>query len=145
MCIRDRSCWLSHSLRNEPEARPAGRDGAGAGGGAAVTRDSQRGRRAVTRARHASERSATLGSSKASTPPAPAPSRPAGRASGSFLNEWESQQLLAPYGLPLVDTVFVSAAAAAPDAADQVGYPVVLKVCAAGLPHKLSLIHISEP
>jgi len=69
-------------------------------------------------------------------PPAPAPSRPAGRASGSFLNEWESQQLLAPYGLPLVDTVFVSAAAAAPDAADQVGYPVVLKVCAAGLPHK---------
>ena len=72
----------------------------------------------------------------AAPPPAPAPSRPAGRASGSFLNEWESQQLLAPYGLPLVDTVFVSAAAAAPDAADQVGYPVVLKVCAAGLPHK---------
>lgn len=72
----------------------------------------------------------------AAPPPAPAPSRPAGRASGSFLNEWESQQLLAPYGLPLVNTVFVSAAAAAPDAADQVGYPVVLKVCAAGLPHK---------
>ncbi len=72
----------------------------------------------------------------AAPPPSPAPSRPAGRASGSFLNEWESQQLLAPYGLPLVDTVFVSAAAAAPDAADQVGYPVVLKVCAAGLPHK---------
>ena len=68
-------------------------------------------------------------------PPLAPPPRPAGRASG-FLNEWESQRLLAPYGLPLVDTVFVSAAAAAPDAADQVGYPVVLKVCAAGLPHK---------
>ena len=67
-------------------------------------------------------------------PPAP-PARPAGRASG-LLNEWESQRLLAPYGLPLVDTVFVSAAEAAPDAADQVGYPVVLKICAAGLPHK---------
>ncbi len=68
-------------------------------------------------------------------PPPPAPARPRGRGAGT-LNEWESQQLLAPYGLPLVDTVFVSAASAAPDAADQVGYPVVLKVCAAGLPHK---------
>jgi acyl-CoA synthetase (NDP forming) len=72
----------------------------------------------------------------AAPPPSPAPSRPAGRASGSFLNAWGRQQLLAPYALPLVGTVFVSAAAAAPDAADQVGYPVVLKVCAAGLPHK---------
>jgi hypothetical protein len=35
-----------------------------------------------------------------------------------------------------VDTVFVTAAAAAPDAADQVGYPVVVKICSAALPHK---------
>jgi acyl-CoA synthetase (NDP forming) len=69
-------------------------------------------------------------------PPPPAPSRPAGRAPQEFLNEWESQQLLAPFGLPLVDTVFVTAAAAAPDAADQLGYPVVVKICAAALPHK---------
>ena len=61
-------------------------------------------------------------------PPAPPP-LPAGRTGGQFLNEWESQRLLAPYGLPLVDTVFVTAAAAAPDAAEQVGYPVVVKVC----------------
>ena len=87
-------------------------------------------------ARVTARRARWLSRVTAAPPPAPAPSRPAGRASGSFLNEWESQQLLAPYGLPLVDTVFVSAAAAAPDAADQVGYPVVLKVCAAGLPHK---------
>jgi hypothetical protein len=32
--------------------------------------------------------------------------------------------------------VFVTAAAAAPDAADQVGYPVVVKICSAALPHK---------
>ena len=61
-----------------------------------------------------------------------------GRPSGAepFLNEWESQRLLAPFGLPLVDTVFVTAARAAPDAAEQLGYPVVVKACAAALPHK---------
>lgn len=36
-----------------------------------------------------------------------------------------------------MDTVFVTAAAAAaPAAAEQLGYPVVVKVCAAALPHK---------
>jgi acyl-CoA synthetase (NDP forming) len=69
-------------------------------------------------------------------PPAVAPTLPPGRGSGDFLNEWESQRLLAPYHLPLVDTVFISAAAAAPDAADQLGYPVVVKICSAALPHK---------
>jgi acetate---CoA ligase (ADP-forming) len=69
-------------------------------------------------------------------PPAPAPAVPAARAGEPFLNEWESQRLLAPFGLPLVDTVFVTAARAAPDAADQLGYPVVVKACAAALPHK---------
>jgi acyl-CoA synthetase (NDP forming) len=69
-------------------------------------------------------------------PPPAAPAVPGGAGAPPFLNEWESQRLLAPYGLPLVDTVFVTAAAAAPDAADQLGYPVVVKICAAGLPHK---------
>jgi len=69
-------------------------------------------------------------------PPAPAPPVPAGRTGEPFLNEWESQRLLAPFGLPLVDTVFVTAARAAPDAAEQLGYPVVVKACAAALPHK---------
>jgi acetate---CoA ligase (ADP-forming) len=68
-------------------------------------------------------------------PPPPAPPAPVGNG-GSFLNEWESQRLLAPFGLPLVDTVFVTAGTAAADAADQLGYPVVVKVCAAALPHK---------
>ncbi len=87
-------------------------------------------------ARATSRRSRWLARAAATPPPPPpAPARPPGRPAGA-LNEWESQQLLAPYGLPLVDTVFVSAASAAPDAADQIGYPVVLKVCAAGLPHK---------
>ena len=69
-------------------------------------------------------------------PTAPGRAVPAGRAGEPFLNEWESQRLLAPFGLPLVDTVFVTAAAAAPDAAEQLGYPVVVKACAAALPHK---------
>ncbi|MGH7365223.1 MAG: acetate--CoA ligase family protein, partial [Candidatus Rokuibacteriota bacterium] len=70
-------------------------------------------------------------------PAAPAPPPiPAGDPGQPFLNEWESQRLLAPFGLPLVDTVFVTAAAAAPDSAEQLGYPVVVKVCAAALPHK---------
>ncbi|HMH75967.1 MAG TPA: acetate--CoA ligase family protein, partial [Candidatus Udaeobacter sp.] len=69
-------------------------------------------------------------------PPSPAPAVPAGRPGEPFLNEWESQRLLAPFGLPLVDTVFVTAARAAPDAAEQLGYPVVVKACAAALPHK---------
>jgi acyl-CoA synthetase (NDP forming) len=70
-------------------------------------------------------------------PPAPAvPALPAGRPGELFLDEWESQRLLAPFGLPLVDTVFVTAASAAPDAAEQLGYPVVVKACAAALPHK---------
>jgi acyl-CoA synthetase (NDP forming) len=69
-------------------------------------------------------------------PAPPPPVLPAGRPGEPFLNEWESQRLLARFGLPLVDTVFVTAAAAAPDAADQLGYPVVVKVCAAALPHK---------
>lgn len=74
---------------------------------------------------------ATLEESPA--PPAPAAS---GRAGEPFLNEWESQRLLAPFGVPLVDSVFVTAAAAAPAAAEQLGYPVVVKACAAALPHK---------
>jgi acyl-CoA synthetase (NDP forming) len=70
-------------------------------------------------------------------PPAPAaPPLPAARPGTTFLNERESQRLLAPFGLPLVDTVFVTAAAAAPDAAEHLGYPVVAKICAAALPHK---------
>jgi acetate---CoA ligase (ADP-forming) len=70
------------------------------------------------------------------SPPRPAPVAPAGRAGEPFLNEWESQRLLAPFGVPLVDSVFVTAAGAAPAAAEQLGYPVVVKACAAALPHK---------
>ncbi len=69
-------------------------------------------------------------------PSPPAPVAAAGRTGEPFLNEWESQRLLAPFGVPLVDSVFVTAAAAAPAAAEQLGYPVVVKACAAALPHK---------
>jgi acyl-CoA synthetase (NDP forming) len=70
------------------------------------------------------------------SPSPPAPVAAAGRPGEPFLNEWESQRLLAPFGVPLVDSVFVTAATAAPAAAEQLGYPVVVKACAAALPHK---------
>lgn len=74
---------------------------------------------------------------RTAAPAAPAAAAPAQPGDGAgFLNEWESQRVLARFGLPLVDTVFVTAAAAAPEAASQLGYPVVVKVCSAALPHK---------
>ena len=88
-------------------------------------------------ARATARRSRWLERPTATLPPLPpAPPAPAARGSQPFLNEWESQRLLAPFGLPFADTVFVTAAGAAPDAADQLGYPVVVKICAAALPHK---------
>ncbi|UCF91656.1 MAG: acetate--CoA ligase family protein [Desulfobacterales bacterium] len=52
------------------------------------------------------------------------------------LSEYDSKKILAAYGLPITREVWVNDPAAAEAAAAQIGYPVVLKVCAAGLAHK---------
>ncbi len=52
------------------------------------------------------------------------------------LTEHEGKNLLAGYGVPVVEERLVSDLAAAKAAAGQLGYPVALKACAAGLAHK---------
>jgi acetyltransferase len=59
------------------------------------------------------------------------------RAEGrSVLSEFESKQVLGAYGIPTARTVVASDAAAAVAAADEIGYPVVLKVHSEDVAHK---------
>ena len=52
------------------------------------------------------------------------------------LSEAESKRLLAGYGLPVLDERTVATAAAAVVAADDMGYPCVLKLCGDAIAHK---------
>jgi len=52
------------------------------------------------------------------------------------LSEADSKQLLASYGVPVLDERTVASAAEAIAAADDVGYPVVAKLCGASIAHK---------
>jgi acetyltransferase len=54
----------------------------------------------------------------------------------SILTEFESKQLLAAYGIPTAQTIIATDAAAAMKAADQIGYPVVLKLYSETITHK---------
>jgi acetate---CoA ligase (ADP-forming) subunit beta len=53
-----------------------------------------------------------------------------------ILSEFESKALLRSYGIPTVDEVLAADADAAVRAAGALGYPVAIKLCAAGLAHK---------
>ena len=55
---------------------------------------------------------------------------------GKRLSERESKEVIAAYGIPVVPDQVVESAEAAARAADLVGYPVVLKVESADIPHK---------
>jgi acyl-CoA synthetase (NDP forming) len=55
------------------------------------------------------------------------------------LSEWDSKQLLASYGIAAPNERLVMTAADAVAAADEIGYPVVLKGCGAHLAHKSEL------
>lgn len=59
--------------------------------------------------------------------------RPAGRTA---LSEAQSTQLVAAWGIPVSRQLAVANAEAAVAAADQIGYPVVMKVDSADIPHK---------
>jgi len=62
-----------------------------------------------------------------------------GRARGesrSILTEFESKQLLAAYGIPTAQTIIATDAAAAVKAANQIGYPIVLKLYSETITHK---------
>jgi acetyltransferase len=59
------------------------------------------------------------------------------RESGrTLLTEYESKQLLAAYGIPVVETHIATTAAEAVAAADAIGYPVVLKLHSETITHK---------
>jgi len=52
------------------------------------------------------------------------------------LSEHESKHLLAAHGIPVPDERLTSTPEAAADAAEQLGYPVALKLCGRALAHK---------
>jgi acyl-CoA synthetase (NDP forming) len=54
----------------------------------------------------------------------------------SAVNEWQASQALATLGIPIVQSVLVRDASEAVRAAEDLGFPVVLKVVSAALPHK---------
>lgn len=56
--------------------------------------------------------------------------------SSRTLSETASKRLLADYGVPLPDEAEVTTAAAAAEAADRIGYPVVAKLCGDAIAHK---------
>ena len=55
---------------------------------------------------------------------------------GRTLSEHESKRLLAEFGIPCVTETLVTDAEAATAAAEALGFPVVLKLCAASIAHK---------
>jgi acetyltransferase len=59
------------------------------------------------------------------------------RAEGrSILTEFESKQVLAAYGIPVAKTIIATTAAEAMEAANDIGYPVVLKIYSETITHK---------
>ncbi len=54
----------------------------------------------------------------------------------SILTEFESKAVLAAYGVPVAKTIIAADAAAAVKAADEIGYPVVLKLFSETITHK---------
>jgi len=54
----------------------------------------------------------------------------------TILTEFESKQVLAAYGIPVALTIIAADSAAAVQAADRIGYPVVLKLYSETITHK---------
>ncbi len=52
-------------------------------------------------------------------------------AGQTALSEYDSKRILVEYGIPTTQEFLIDELAAAEQAAEQIGYPVVLKVCAA--------------
>jgi acetyltransferase len=58
------------------------------------------------------------------------------RAGRTVLTEFESKKILAAYGIPVVDTRMAANESEAVRAADEFGYPVVMKLCSETITHK---------
>jgi succinyl-CoA synthetase beta subunit len=57
----------------------------------------------------------------------------------TVLSEFDSKRILAAYGIPVTRESLVADADAAVNAATKIGFPIVVKGCAAGLAHKTEL------
>ncbi len=58
------------------------------------------------------------------------------REGRSILTEFESKQVLAAYGIPVAKTIIAANAADAVTAANEIGYPIVLKIYSETITHK---------
>jgi acetyltransferase len=65
-----------------------------------------------------------------------ASARERARAEAVALNEFESKEMLRAYGIPTPAEALVSSPAEAVEAAERIGYPVVIKAVSPALPHK---------
>jgi len=61
------------------------------------------------------------------------------QANRTLLTEVESKQILAAYGIPVVQTCVAASAAEAVDCAEAIGYPVVLKLFSKTITHKTDI------
>ena len=70
-------------------------------------------------------------------------------AGRKILNEWEAYQVTSECGLPIAKTIFAISSDAAVQAAEELGYPVVVKLIASGVTHKSELggvkLNLSKP
>src|SRR5690242_20358457 len=66
-----------------------------------------------------------------------------------ILTEFESKQVLAAYGIPVAKTIIAASAADAVKAADEIGYPIVLKLYSETITHKTDVggvqLNLSNP
>ena len=62
-----------------------------------------------------------------------------GAGTGRTINEYDSKQILARYGLPVTDEKLVQSADEAAAFARSIGWPVVLKVASDAMPHKTEM------
>lgn len=53
-----------------------------------------------------------------------------------MLSEVKSKQILSKYGVPFTTEIEVSSVADAVNAANEIGYPVAIKICADAISHK---------
>ena len=87
------------------------------------------------------------------TPPLAGVDRPTTRVQGDgrrrTLNEAEAKALLRAHGIPTTREIVATDATSAVRAADAIGYPVVLKILAADVPHKTEAggvaLHLASP
>jgi acyl-CoA synthetase (NDP forming) len=104
--------------------------------GLTFTGDYRKSLRAMSRLRN-HERDRAIGRFTTAARTGTAPSRP--QLGSGILSYHATESLLQPYAIPLAPAVMAQSANEAARAAEQVGYPCVLKVVSVDIPHKTEL------